>query len=123
MDTTLDGVTGDWGPQWSPSAWANSDGTVANNGPQVQNQDVFSAAVVTNGQDRWTGYFQTLLSPVVNYAIAKDAAQSGLRPATAANGQPIFVGAGVPALQKQNPANVLVLAALAVGAFVLAKHG
>jgi hypothetical protein len=85
-------MDGDWGPD----LWSDSTGTTANNGPQVQAQDVLTQSTVTSGQDRWTGFLQNLIGDVAKYAVNRDAAQSGLIPARAANGQTVYAPAAQP---------------------------
>lgn len=124
MDYDINGVNGDWGPQWSPSSWFDQTGTTANNGPQVQANSVLAQSSVTEGQDRWSGVFANLIGSVTQYAIAKDAAASGMRPAYAANGQPIYTANGMPAYAPATGGmgNVLLIGALIVGAVLIAKN-
>jgi hypothetical protein len=82
----LDGVEGDWGPD----LWSDADATVSNNGPQVHANDVLTQSTVTQGQDKWSGFFQNVIGDVAKYAIQRDAAKNGLVPATSANGQPVY---------------------------------
>jgi hypothetical protein len=86
MDYDINGTSGDWGPE----TWLDPTGTTANNGPQVMANDVLTQSTVSNGQDKWTGFFQNLIGNTVKYAVQRDAARSGLTQGTAANGQPIY---------------------------------
>jgi len=75
---------------WDLTDWSDPSGAAASNGPQVQGQDVLTNSTTTAGQDKWTGFFQGILSNVTQYAINKDAARNNLRPVTLPNGQPAY---------------------------------
>lgn len=75
---------------WDIAQWADPSGTAANNGPQVQGQDILTNSTESQGPDKWTGFFQGILSNVTQYAINKDAARNNLRPVTLPNGQPAY---------------------------------
>lgn len=122
----LGGIAGDWGPSppdYGVEMWPDATGTTANNGPQVQGNSVLTNATVSQGQDKWTGFLQSLTGDVAKYAIARDAAKNGMVPQTAANGQPMYV---------QNPSALrvgsvsvggwLVIGAAVVGALILANN-
>lgn len=86
-------MDGDWGPD----LWTDSTGTTANNGPQVQANDVLTQSTVTSGQDRWTGFLQNIVGSVAQYAVQRDAAEHGLTPARASNGQTVYAPVAAPA--------------------------
>src|ERR1043166_2623556 len=92
--SSLGGVEGDWGPD--VPVWTDRTGTTANNGPQVQTNSVIAGSTDSQGQDRWSGMLQTLVTRGLDYAIQKDAAQNNLTPARAATGQPVYVQASRP---------------------------
>lgn len=117
--STLGGVLGDWGPEDAPDL----DGTTANNGPQVHGNDIPTNATVSNGQDRWTGWFQGLVNTGASYMLAKDAKQNGMVPATAPNGQPTYAAAGpLRAASIQNP-GLLLIGAGVLAALLLTRKG
>lgn len=113
---------GDWGlPSW------DSTGTTAYQSPTIQNPDIVSStAAPAAGQDRWSGFFQSILGNVTSYAISKDAAKSGIVQARAANGTPIYTAAGTPVYQPQSAAgngSLLLIGLAAVAGLLLLKKG
>lgn len=107
--------TGDWGPP----IWDDRNGTQIYSAPStVTPIDQTGAGA---GQDRWTGFFQNLLGTVTQYAIAKDARQSGMVPAVAPNGQPIYTSAA--AVQASNMSSLIIIAAIVGAALLLVKKG
>lgn len=68
--------------------------------------------------DSWGGYWQGLLSTVTSYAIAKDAAKSGVVSSGGGQVQPVVIQA--PAAQQGIPP-VLLLAGLGLLAYMAAK--
>lgn len=116
---------GTWG-DWGPAVWADADATVQPNGPQVQGNSVLTQSTVATGQDKFTGWLQGLVGDVAKYAVQRDAAKNGLRPSTAANGQPVYVsGAAAPVLGPGGitSGGVLLIGAVVVAALVLAHKG
>lgn len=91
MAYEYDSLTGDYGPEFT---WADSTGTVKQNGDNIVSTSLTATAAPSQGQDQWSGWLQSLIGQVTSYAIAKDARKSGLAPATAANGQPIYASSG-----------------------------
>lgn len=65
----------------------------------------------------WSGFFQSLAGTVANYAIAKDARQSGLVPVTNGNGQVVYQSTAKPASKGM----LLLLGGAAL--FLLARKG
>jgi hypothetical protein len=120
----IDGLDYGPAPDWGVEAWPDSTGTTANNGPQVLRNDVIGNATVSQGQDKWTGFFQSVVGDVAKYAIARDAAKNGMVPQTAANGQPMYVTPN-SALRVGNTAvsGWLVIGAAVVAAVMLTRKG
>lgn len=122
-DLFIDGL--DYGPNPADSwpVWTDPTGTTPQNGPGVQTNSLLSGSTQSAGQDKWSGWLQSLIGTGVNYAIAKDAKQNGLAQATAANGQPIYSPAGtasyVPTLQSNQGLLMIGIVAL-VGAVAFA---
>lgn len=112
----LDNLQGDWGPD----LWSDSNGTVANNGPQVVANDVLTQSVVTQGQDRWTGFFQGLVGTAAKYAVDRDAAKRGLVQSTASNGQPVYTAQ--PSALGMGSSGLLLIGVAVVAALVIATH-
>ena len=83
---------------WDIAQWADPSGTAANNGQQVQGQDILTNSTESQGPDKWTGFFQGILSKVTQHAINKDAARNNLWPVTLPNGQPAYGTAARPAV-------------------------
>jgi hypothetical protein len=107
--------------EWSTVQWTDPTGTVPYQAPQVQTNSAFVQQTAdTAGQDRWSGWFQNLIGTGVNYAIQKDARQSGLVLATAPNGQPIYSPAGAPTYTAAGIGGISSGALLIVGAAIVA---
>lgn len=114
------GVVGDWGPD----VWGDPGGYTANNGPSVMANDVLTQSTVTEGADRWTGFFQNLIGDVTRYAVQKDAMRNGLVPATAANGQPVYTaGSFAQPASGVSTGTVLLILAGVVGVVLLTSKG
>lgn len=118
-----DNLPGDWGPP----VWLDADATTANNGPQVHANDVLTQSTESQGQDRWTGWFQNLIGGSVQYLQQRDAAERGLVQQRAANGQPVYVdsrAAPVVGSSGITGTGLVIILAAVVGAVVLvAKKG
>lgn len=111
---------------WLPTAWVDPGGNQPYTGGYAgqTNSPMTSTSQTTAGQDSWSGFFQQAFGTVVNYAIAKDARQSGLVQQTGANGQPIYTASGQPVYRPAGSgAGLLVLAAAGVGLVLLLKKG
>ena len=112
---------------WDLTEWSDPSGTGASNGPQVQGQDILTNSTVNQGQDKWTGFFQGILSNVTQYAINKDAARNNLRPVTLPNGQPNYAtgtaarpATGTQYVQGVSNSTALVIGAAIVGVLLVA---
>ena len=117
----INGTEGDWGPD----LWTDPTGNNANNGPQVQANDVLTQSTVSDGPDKWTGFFQNLIGTTAKYAIQRDAVKSGLQQGTAANGQPIYSAQPAVSVGGMNTTGLLIIGGAIVGAVLLvtAKKG
>lgn len=116
-------LPGDWGPP----VWLDQDGTTANNGAQVVANDVLTQSTVTQGQDRWTGWFQGLVGNTVQYLQQRDAAERGLVQQRASNGQPVYVSTqAAPVVSGSGITGTglaIILAAVVGGVLLVAKKG
>jgi hypothetical protein len=119
MAYELGGVMGDWGPE----LWLDDTGTTPNNGPQVQANDPLTLGTNTQGEDRWTGFFQAAAGKVLEYAVQRDAAKAGMVRATSASGQPVYVQqqAASPRPGGMSVGGILVIGVAVLGAVLLVK--
>lgn len=108
---------------WGDASWDTSAGSVASGSYQQNTSVVATSAQPSDGADRWSGWFQGLITQGVNYAIAKDARESGVT-YTAPGGQPVYAPAPAPSVVggMSNGALLLIGAAI-VGAVLLLKKG
>ena len=84
----------------------------------MQANDVFTQSTVSDGPDKWTGFFQNLIGTTAKYAIQRDAVKSGLQQGTAANGQPVY-SAAPATVGGMNTTGLLIIGAAIVGAVLL----
>jgi hypothetical protein len=119
-DTTLDGVTGDWGPL----DWGGGDagGFTQPNGPQVQASDVLTQTTTATGQDSWSGTLRNLLQTATGYALQKDAIKSGLTPVRTTTGQTAFVPTSQAGSVATNPMTWVVVGVAVFAAIAIATH-
>jgi hypothetical protein len=115
----VNGTEGDWGPD----LWTDPTGNNANNGAQVVSNDVLTQSTVSEGPDRWTGFFQNIVGTVTKYAVQRDAAKNGLLQGTAANGQPVYSAQpqAVATVGGMNMGGLLIIGAAVIGGLLLVK--
>lgn len=65
---------------------------VPQNGENTVTLGVLDNATVTQGPDKWTGWFQSMAGTIIDYAAKKDLITSGVAPrGTSASGQPVYM--------------------------------
>ena len=108
---------GGWSFDWDRTAGSTGSGSTG-----TSNGTLVASADSSSGSGQWTGWLQSLVTTGVSYALAKDAAESGMVQSRASNGQIVYVPAGsTTAAGGLSNGALLLIAAAIVGAVLIAK--
>lgn len=118
--------SGNWGDLTPVTQWVDPTGTTPQNGAQVSPNDVLSQSTVSNGPDKYGGWFAglgALADKAGSYLIARDAAKHGMVQTSTPNGQPAYQPSIGARVATGNGAAWLIGGAIVIGVLLVALDG